>query len=239
MTLQGKRVVLLGGTSGIGLATARAAAKAGATLVVASSSQARVDAALQQLPAGTTGHAVDLTQEQSFRDLFEKVGAFDHLTFTAGENLQLSTIAGSDVAAARRFFELRYWGAFMAAKYGSGRIRAGGSIVLTGGSAFTRPQSGWAVAASICGAMEGLTRALAVELAPIRVNLVAPGVVRTELWGGMSEADREGLFRAFGAKLLVGRVGQADEIGDAYVYLMSNGFMTGQVVDIDGGSSLV
>ena len=239
MTLQGKRVVLLGGTSGIGLATARAAAKAGATLVVASSSQARVDAALQQLPAGTTGHAVDLTQEQSFRDLFEKVGAFDHLTFTAGENLQLSTIAGSDVAAARRFFELRYWGAFMAAKYGSGRIRAGGSIVFTGGSAFARPQSGWAVAASICGAMEGLTRALAVELAPIRVNLVAPGVVRTELWGGMSEADREGLFRAFGAKLLVGRVGQADEIGDAYVYLMSNGFMTGQVVDIDGGSSLV
>ena len=239
MTLQGKRVVLLGGTSGIGLATAKAAAAAGATLVVASSSPARVAGALAQLPAGTTGHAVDLTKEESFRDLFEKVGAFDHLTFTAGENLQLSTIAATDLAAARRFFELRYWGAFMAAKYGSGKLRAGGSIVFTGGSAFARPQAGWSIAASICGAMEGLTRALAVELAPIRVNLVAPGIVRTELWGGMSEADREGIFRDFGAKLLVGRVGKADEIGEAFVYLMANGYMTGQVVNIDGGSSLV
>jgi len=88
----------------------------------------------------------------------------------------------TDVAAARDFFALRYWGAFMAAKYGSDHIRPGGSIVFTSGLAGLRPHVGWSLGASICAAMEGLTRALAVELAPIRVNIVSPGVVKSPLW---------------------------------------------------------
>jgi NAD(P)-dependent dehydrogenase (short-subunit alcohol dehydrogenase family) len=80
------------------------------------------------------------------------------------------------------FFALRYWGAFMAAKYGSDHIRPGGSIVFTSGLAGLRPHVGWSLGASICAAMEGLTRALAVELAPIRVNIVSPGVVKSPLW---------------------------------------------------------
>src|ERR1700727_2768721 len=110
------------------------------------------------------------------RALFARLGQFDHLVFTAGETLQLGSLATTDVDAARRFFTLRYWGAYCAAKYGSASVRKGGSIVFTSGIAGQRPHAGWALGASICAAMEGLTRALAVELAPVRVNAVSPRV---------------------------------------------------------------
>jgi NAD(P)-dependent dehydrogenase (short-subunit alcohol dehydrogenase family) len=170
LTFEGKRIVVLGGSSGIGLATAQAAAKGGASVVIASSRRTRVDQALATLPAGGEGHALDLADEAAVQALFAMLGSFDHLVFTAGEALQLGSLASTDVDAARSFFGLRYWGAFLAAKYGSGSIRPGGSIVFTSGLAGKRPQAGWALAASMCSAMEGLTRALAVELVPIRVK---------------------------------------------------------------------
>jgi NAD(P)-dependent dehydrogenase (short-subunit alcohol dehydrogenase family) len=201
MTLKDKRIVILGGTSGIGLATAQAAAQEGATLVVASSQQRSVDKALATLPGSTEGRTLDLLNEDAVRGLFDRVGAFDHLVFTAGESLQLGEVAATSLASARQAFNLRFWGAFAAAKYASGLIRPGGSIVLTTGIASLRPRKGWAVAASICGAMDALTRALAVELAPVRVNAVSPGVVRTALWSNMSEADRDAMYRDIGAAL--------------------------------------
>jgi NAD(P)-dependent dehydrogenase (short-subunit alcohol dehydrogenase family) len=98
---------------------------------------------------------------------------------------------------------------------------------------------GWTVAASICGAMEAFTRALAVELAPIRVNAVSPGFVRTPLWSNIAETQREDMYRDAGARLLVGRVGEADDIAQTYLYLMQNAFSTGQTVVVDGGGVLV
>jgi NAD(P)-dependent dehydrogenase (short-subunit alcohol dehydrogenase family) len=177
MTLNGERIVVLGGSSGIGLATAQAATREGATIVIASSRKDRIDEALATLPAGTEGHVLDLADADATKALFQQLGSFDHLVFTAGETLQLGTLATVDIDAARRFFTLRYWGAYCAAKYGSSSIRKGGSIVFTSGVAGRRPHAGWSLGASICAAMEGLTRALAVELAPIRVNIVSPGVV--------------------------------------------------------------
>src|SRR5271155_4917955 len=133
MALNGQRIVVLGGSSGIGLATAQAAAREGASVVIASSRKARIDQALATLPAGTEGHVLDLADSDATQALFARLGGFDHLVFTAGETLQLGSLADTDVDAARRFFTLRYWGAYRAAKYGSGNIRAGGSIVFTSG----------------------------------------------------------------------------------------------------------
>lgn len=239
MTINGKRVVVLGGSSGIGLATAQAAAKQGASLVIASSRKARVDEALATLPTGTAGHALDLTDEQAVKAFFAGLGPFDHLVFTAGETLQLGPLADTDIAAARGFFNVRFWGAYVAAKYGSGNIRPGGSIVFTSGLAGMRPRAGWSLGASVCAAMEGLTRALAVELAPIRVNVVAPGMVKSPLWANMPETDREALYRQTAQKLPVGHVGEVEEIAAAYLYLMQQPFGTGQVVVVDGGGALV
>jgi NAD(P)-dependent dehydrogenase (short-subunit alcohol dehydrogenase family) len=208
-------------------------------VVIASSRRARIDEALATLPTGTEGHVLDLADSDATQALFARLGGFDHLVFTAGETLQLGSLAASDVDTARRFFTLRYWGAYCAAKYGSGSIRKGGSIVFTSGIASQRPLKGWALGASICSAMEGLTRALAVELAPIRVNIVSPGVVRTPLWSNMMEADRDALYLQMAERLPVGHVGDAAEIAEAYLYLMRQSYGTGQVLVVDGGAVLV
>jgi NAD(P)-dependent dehydrogenase (short-subunit alcohol dehydrogenase family) len=127
----------------------------------------------------------------------------------------------------------------MAAKYGSGGIRSGGSIVFTSGTAGARPRSGWSLGASVCAAMEGLTRALAIELAPIRVNIVAPGMVKTPLWANVPGDQRENMYRQAAERLPVGHVGEAGEVAQAYVYLMEQTYITGQTLNVDGGGTLV
>jgi len=238
-SLKGKRVVVLGGTSGFGLATAQAAANEGAEIVVVSSRQQKVDQALATLPSGSKGFAADLTDEPQIASLFDQIGEFDHLVFTAGEALQLSELASVKMDEAKQFFNLRYFGALMAAKYASQFIRKGGSITLTNGTVGLRPMKGWAVAASITAAIEGLTRALAVELAPIRVNAVCAGVTRTALWSNIPESDREAMFNDFGSKLLTGKIGEAADIAEAFLYLMKGNFSTGQILVVDGGGVLV
>jgi len=237
--LQDKRVVVLGGSSGIGLAVAKQAASQGARVVIASSSPERVQKAVESVGAEAQGQAVDVSDERAVATFFSKLGTFDHLVFSAGDSLHLHDLAGTDLQQARRAFALRYWAALAAVKYGSPQIRKEGSIVLTTGIAGQRPRKGWVIAASVCGTIEALTRALAVELAPIRVNAVSPGVVRTNLWQNMGAAERKHLYESVGNSLPVGRVGEADDIAQAYLFLMLEGFATGQTVVVDGGTVLV
>jgi NAD(P)-dependent dehydrogenase (short-subunit alcohol dehydrogenase family) len=236
---ENQRVVILGGSSGIGFAVAQQAASFGAEVLIASSSPERVRKAVDSIPGKAQGHPLDVSNEEALQSFFKKIGSFDHLVFTAGDSLFMQDLASADLKQARRAFELRYWAALAAVKYGHTHIRKHGSIVLTTGIASQRPQKGWVVAASVCGTIEALTRALAVELAPIRVNAVSPGVVRTNLWHTMSEPEREQLFQSIGKNLPVGRVGEADEIARAYLFLMQEGFSTGQIVVVDGGTVLV
>ncbi len=238
-TLRGKRILLLGGTSGVGFAAAEAAAKEGASVVVVSSRKARVDHAVSRLPQGTEGHVVDLSSEVQVRAFFKHIGEFDHLVFSAGEPLQFESLGKVDIDAARRLYDLRYWGALMAAKYGSPNIRPGGSITLVSGVAGIRPPTGLTVPASICGAVEALTRALAVELRPLRVNAVSFGLMRTEMYNGIPEEERNAMYDTVGKSLLVGRVGEPEDAAEAFLYLMREKYSTGQVIIVDGGSALV
>lgn len=237
--LTNKKVIILGGSSGIGLATAKAATVDGANVIIVSSNQQRVNKALAELPGSAQGVTIDLTDEQEVKNFFINLGNFDHLVYTAGENLQLAPITDVTLPDAQKFFNLRYWGAFTAVKYASSYINTGGSITLTGGIASARPQSGWALGASICAAMEGFTRAMAIELAPVRVNLVSPGVVKTNLWNNMTETDRETFYATIGNTLPVKHVGKAEEIAQTYLYLMNQQYSTGQIIVVDGGSVLV
>jgi NAD(P)-dependent dehydrogenase (short-subunit alcohol dehydrogenase family) len=237
--LHNKRMVILGGSSGIGLAVAEQAAALGAKVVIASSNAERVQKAVESLGNDAQGHLVDLSDDQAVETLFSKLGAFDHLVFTAGDSLHLQDLATMDLKEARRAFELRYWAALAAVKYGSKNIRNGGSIVLTTGIAGQRPHKGWVVAASVCGTIEALTRALALELAPIRVNAVSPGVVRTNLWQSMTVEERDHFYASVGKSLPVGRVGEPHDIAQAYLFLMQEGFGTGQTLMVDGGTVLV
>jgi NAD(P)-dependent dehydrogenase (short-subunit alcohol dehydrogenase family) len=237
--LAGKRIVVLGGSSGIGLAVAQQAVAQGAHAIIASSNADRVKQAVAALDGKAEGHALDLSNGHAIQDFFQKIGDIDHLVFTAGDTLQLNELAATDLTKARHAFDLRYWGALAAVKYASPHIRKDGSIVLTTGVAGRRPHKGWTIAASVCGTIEALTRALAVELAPIRVNAVCPGVVRTNLWQNMNADAREHLFESVGKSLLVGRVGEASDIARAFLFLMQEGYATGQIVVLDGGAVLV
>ncbi len=238
-TLTGKRVILLGASSGIGFATARKAAAEGAGIVIVSGNRQRIELALKELPEGSEGYAVDLSREENIRDFFSSVGRFDHLVYSAGENLVLSPIAQTDISQAQGFFTIRFWGAFAAVKYAAPLINDGGSIGLTSGTASIRPGAGWSVASAICGAMEGFVRAMAVELSPIRVNCVVPGVIRTPLWDAMEPKVRDGLFDQVSKSSLVKRVGLPDDVAEGFIYLMKQRNATGQSLLIDGGAVLV
>lgn len=237
--MTGKRIVVLGGSSGIGFAIASAAAHEGADIVIGSSRPERVKHALTLLPPGTTGRAIDLNRTEVIREFFDEVGPYDHLVYTAGESLLLRNVAELELAEARQFLEVRYWGAFTAAIFGSRVIRPGGSIVFTSGTASHRPGPGWSVVASALAAMEGLTRALAVELAPIRVNIVVPGLVKTNLWQDMQDIERDNLYKKEAERLPVGYIANADQIAQGYLYLMNQPYATGQSLIIDGGAALV
>jgi NAD(P)-dependent dehydrogenase (short-subunit alcohol dehydrogenase family) len=239
MNLQGKKVIVLGGSSGIGLATAKAAAAEGAEVIIVSSNADKINKALKGLPDGTGSYAVDLSKEENIRELFTKTGKFDHLVYSAGENLTLNAIAATDISGARSFFNLRFWSAVAAVKYSTPLIQKGGSISLTSGTASARPGAGWSVASAICGAMEGFVRAMAVELAPIRVNCVVPGVIRSPLWDSMPEAERNNLYQAMEKSLLVKRVGEVEDVARGFIYLMEQTFGTGQSLPIEGGTFLV
>lgn len=241
MALAGNRVLLVGGTSGLGLAVAHAVADRGAVPIVASRNRVSVDRAIDQLPDGAEGHAVDLADPGSLALLVERAGEIDHLVYTAGEPLRLTMLRDLTPDVARGFWETRYFGALAVVRevMAADALRESGSIVLTGGNAGQRPGPGWSLGASICGAMEALTRELALELAPVRVNLVAPGVTRSPLWSGMTEAEEQAMYDAVAATLPVGRVGEPSDVALAYVYAMEQSMATGTSILVDGGAVLV
>lgn len=148
-------------------------------------------------------------------------------------------LAEYDATAAREFFELRFFTALQAIHLASPILRQGGSIVLTSGTAAFRPAAGWTLGSAICNAVIGATKALAVELAPIRVNAVAPGIVRSPLWAAMSADDQAQMYAAQAASIPAGRVAETSDVAQAYVALMESDFVTGTISVVDGGTILV
>ena len=238
MNLKNARVLVIGGTSGIGLGVASAVAERGATPIVVSRRQSSVDRALAELPEGTRGATVDLTDQSALDRLAVDIGDIEHLVFTAGEPLELVGFTDLTADVIGRFFRTRYVGALSALRAFAPRITAGGSITLTSGTAAERPGLG-VLPASVCGAMNALTKALAFELAPLRVNAVAPGVVRSPLWDALSEKDRQVMYDQAAQQLPLGRVGEVGDAARAYVYCMAQEFGTGIVLTVDGGTTLV
>ena len=240
MSLQQKRVVVIGGTSGIGFAVAQAALAEGASVVVGSSSAGKVEAAKTRLP-GAEAFAVDVKDEASVAAFFERAGALDHLVFTAGDwgSFGGGSIDKLDVTGAASAFAVRFWGAITAVKHAAQRMRAGGSITLTDGMIAHRPRKGAAVSSAMAGAVEHLTRALALELAPLRVNAVCPGLIRTEVWNAIPEEQREERWQRMTRRLPVSRIGLPNEVAEAYLYLMRGGYTTAQVLRVDGGQTAI
>jgi NAD(P)-dependent dehydrogenase (short-subunit alcohol dehydrogenase family) len=180
---------------------------------------------------------VNVADEGSVKAFFDKVGEFDHLT-TPGNEAAMGAFLEMDTKTARAAFDSKFWGQYHAAKYGAPKMRGGGSITFFAGIWSQRPVPGGSVITAINSAIEGLGRALAMELEPIRVNTVSPGIVDTPIYSKMAPGAKEAMFRGAAASIPAKRVGKPEEIAETVLYLMSNGYTTGSTLYVDGGATL-
>jgi len=226
-------IIVIGGLSGIGRAVAEQAAAAGARVIAAGRRPAPPD-----FPVAIESTRVDVGDDASVAAFFEAVGPFDHLVVTAGPVIASARLQELEIDAAIAAFNVKLFGQMRAAQHAARTIRPTGSITLTSGLLARKAVPGGLVKATMNAAIEIMGKTLAKELAPVRVNVVSPGMVDTGMWGEMSVADRAAMAARVGAGLPVGRVGQPADLAQAYLLLMENGFMSGSVIDVDGGGLL-
>lgn len=238
MTLAGSTVAVLGGSSGIGLATAKAAQNEGAQVIITGRSQDRLAGAARELGGKARTVALDVADEAGTRAMFAGITHLDHLFISAG-SVATQSVVSSETAALHPSLDTRFWGSLYAVKYAAPKMDRGGSITFMSGTSTLKPRPGGSVASASCGAVEVFARALAVELAPIRVNTIQPGLIDTPLIGELMGDQRDALLAKEAARLPVRRVGTADDVADAILFLMKNGFVTGITLTIDGGRLLL
>ena len=250
--LTGTRILLFGGTGGVGMALARALLEHGATVILSSSRGAKVHEVVTSLQseypdATIAGYACDLGSrdvEANIETLFKQVGGdIDHIVYMAGDRLPTVPLEEVTLEKWQSANQVRTISALLACKVGSRYLRRRSrdcSIVLTGGSIAEKPiAGGWTMLACIGAGINGMTRQLAFDLAPIRVNCVAPGVIETDLWAGLGEEGAKAFLKDHESKMLTQKVGQPEDLAEAYLYCLQDKNVTGSVINSNSGAYLV
>ena len=237
MKLKDKHVLVIGGGSGIGFGIAKGAVEEGAKVMIASRNAGKIAEKAKSI--GATGAVLDVSEEANIAAFFKEHTGFDHIAFTAGDTdvLSMGLLSDLDLKQAANRFNTRFWGAVAVAKHGAIKLPPGGSFTFTNGMLAHRPMKGMPLVSASATAAEGLARGLAVDLAPVRVNCVCPGLIETEMWDKFPKGYRD-MLTAMTHRPLVPRPGRTDEAGEAYLTCMRNSFLTGQVIKIEGGVAL-
>jgi len=236
MSLENQKVIVIGGGSGMGFAIAKAATLHGAQVLIASRSVEKLNDAASNIGAGVTVHPVDLLDETSVAALFAAAGPIDHLLIP-GSAVKTGPLAELPLEDALFSMRSKYFGPYLCAKHA--QILPTGSLTLFSGILSRRPGRNDALLAGLNAAVEGMGRALAMDLAPIRVNVISPGMTRgTDAYREMPDAAREAMYGSSAARLPAGRVGTPDDVAQLALMIMQNGFLTGTVIDLDGGGLL-
>jgi NAD(P)-dependent dehydrogenase (short-subunit alcohol dehydrogenase family) len=233
--LDGARVMVVGGSSGIGLAAARAACGAGADVTIAARSGDRLQEAASALGAVQTMRC-DIGEADQVESLFRDAGDFDHVVVSAG-GVPPGTVRGKDASGARAGFDAKFWGAWHVASHA--RLAPRGSMTFVSGVFAVRPAPRHVAASCANAAIEALVRGLAVELSPQRVNAVSPGLVDTPMYAAMPSERRRSYFEEAAAKLPARTIGRPEDVAAMILTCMSNPYLTGTILTIDGGHVLV
>ncbi|MBS0279245.1 MAG: SDR family oxidoreductase [Proteobacteria bacterium] len=234
MKLKDKKVLVIGGGSGIGFGIAKGAAEEGAKVTIASRNADKI--AQKAKSIGGTAAVLDVSAEANVENFFKEHSGFDHIAFTAGDmsSLARGVLGDLDLKLAASRFNTRFWGAVAVAKHGATRLPPGGSFTFTNGMLAHRPVKGMPIVSASAMAAEGLALGLAVDLAPVRVNCVCPGLIETELLAGYGDE----MLKTMSQRQLIQRPGTPEEAAEAYLTCMRNTFMTGQVLRIEGGIAI-
>ncbi len=239
MTFDGQRVVVIGGSAGIGEATASAFAALGAEVTITGRSKERLDAAARRVGRGVSAAEFDATDRPALDEFFAASGAVDHLVLTASPGaVGVGPFAALDEAALRQAFDGKFFAHVNALQAALPRLRRDGSVTLVTAASARVAIAGTAGLAAVNGALETIVPTLAAELAPLRVNAVSPGVIDTQWWDGMPADERQAYFAAVAGVTPARRVGAPEDVADAIVYLAAAGFVTGTVLECSGGLNL-
>ncbi len=253
--LHGKRILVLGGTSGIGFCVAEASLESGATVIISSSQQSKIDKKIEQLRtsypnAKISGYPCDLANpsaiEQNIDYLLkcatdDGANKLDHAVFTAGDSSFVMGLANANVDSIQKAYLVRVTGPILLAKALVPKYMTSSpesSITLTGGVNSHKPGVGWSIMAGGGSAIEGIARGLAVDLKPIRVNCVSPGAVHTELFERYGGQRLEEMLKKFRDGTTTGTVGRPEDLAESYLYCMKDQFVTGSVLHSNGGHLL-
>jgi NAD(P)-dependent dehydrogenase (short-subunit alcohol dehydrogenase family) len=234
--LAGQRVVVFGGGSGAGLAAAKLCAAQGAEVIIAGRGGARLEAVKKESGGKLATYSVDGKDVAAVKAFFAEVGAFDHLVIPAGQtNRGGSFVDDITDKTFRDTFDGKFWVQVTAAHEGARHIKKGGSITFFSGGANRRAIKGMVNIAAVNAAIDAMVPTLALELAPTRVNSISPGTLRTTYWTGVPEEQLDQIMGRMASALPAGRVGTADDIASAVLFVLTNGYVTGTVLAVDGG----
>ncbi|RQR34446.1 short chain dehydrogenase [Burkholderia sp. Bp9143] len=235
MRLKDQKVLVVGGSSGIGEATARAFAECGASVMIASRDAAKLAASADRIGYGVRTGVMDITDDASVRAFLDSAGEFDHVVVSAAQT-PTGPVRGLELAGAYAAMDSKFWGAYRVAR--AVRIRQGGSLTFVSGFLSVRPSKTSVLQGAINAALESLARGLALELSPVRVNTVSPGLIATPLWSKLDAESRDRMYEGAAARLPAGRVGQPEDVANAVLYLASTPYATGSTVLVDGGGAI-
>jgi len=234
-----QRTLIIGGATGIGFAVAQLLAVRGDTLILAGRNAEKLAAAVQRLNAASvkvSSISLDVADEEQLRELAKTLGHLDNIVFTAGSQAPGGTLAALDLLAAKKAFDTKFWGSMAVAKHLGNILNPGGTLTLTSGFLARRTVAGTIVKTTLNAALESAVKVLAKEMSPLRINAVSPGLTDTEAYAAMEPQARQLMLEKAAESLPAKTWGRAEDVAKGYLFAIDNPFVTGSIIDIEGGA---
>jgi NAD(P)-dependent dehydrogenase (short-subunit alcohol dehydrogenase family) len=236
--VQNQKIVVIGASQGMGFATAKLLASQGNEVIIVSKTKEKIEKSAIEIGNKATAKTLDFTNESAVKNMFEEIGNFDHLILVGAGLPAWGTFTEFETQALKNAFDTKFFGYYYSAKHAIPHLRKDGSIVMVIGGAARKAIAGTSGVAAVNGAILAMGRTMAIELAPLRVNIISPGLVDTPAYNWMNEEQKEIFFKQMGGQLPVGRVGKPEEIAHVIETVLDNNYITGAIIDVDGGGNL-